>query len=299
MVGGIAVWLRPYRRDGWLVMLLLLLDAGFTAALPLGLKFLVDYAIGPRQWTAVLMILGILATGTILASLAAVRRDWIYVKVGTRVLNDIRLRLFDHLQSLSPEYHARTQAGDIVARFSTDLAAVDSVVTTVLPWAMMSVLGILCSLAVLFFLQWELALGTLLAAPLLLIGPRILAPRTAEAGYRMKAEEAGVAGAVTEYLHGHAIVRLFGLQGAERAAFGARLERVGREGRRFGFLSGLVQRLPNLAVALIHVGVLAAAAVMAFRGTITVGALVSFDLVFVNFAGSIASLTEIAPRLVT
>src|SRR5262249_1373760 len=65
--------------------------------------------------------------------------------------------------------------------------------------------------------------------------------------------------------------------------------------RRFNFLSGLVQRTPNLTVGLVHVLVLGGAAFATFRGELSIGSLLSFDLVFLNFAGGVASLTEIAP----
>src|SRR5258708_18995212 len=80
-----------------------------------------------------------------------------------------------------------------------------------------------------------------------------------------------------------------------REAFLRQLANLGRQSRRFNFLSGLVQRTPNLAVGLVHVLVLGGAAFLTFRGTLSIGSLVSFDLVFLNFSGAVASLTEIAP----
>jgi ATP-binding cassette subfamily B protein len=287
--------LRPHRAQVVLLVLLLFVDAGFSALVPLGIKYLVDYGITPRDGRVVTLVLSLVVVATILVCAAAVRRDWVYAVVGNRVLNDLRLRMFDQLQRLSPEFFARTPAGSVMSRFSTDLAAVDTVVTSVLPWAMMGALGVICSVAVLFFLQWQLTLLTLAAAPLSLLGPRLLGPRARVAGYGMKVEEAAVASAVQEALHGQAVVRVFGLEATQRERFRTQLDRVFAAGRRFGFLSGLVQRTPNLAVDLVHAGVLAAGAVMAFRGTLSVGSLVSFDLVFRNFANGVAGLTEVVP----
>jgi len=157
-LGRLGTYLRPHRTQVWLIVLLLLLDSGFTAALPLGLKFLVDYGIVPMNGEYVTLILALIVVGTLLACAAAVRRDYLCAQVGSHVLNDIRLRMFDQLQRLSPEFFARTRAGAVSARFSTDLAAVENAVTSVLPWAAMAALGIACSVTVLFFLQWELAL---------------------------------------------------------------------------------------------------------------------------------------------
>jgi ATP-binding cassette subfamily B protein len=293
----VGIWrhLLPYRGKLWVLLLLLLLDAGLTAALPLGIKFLVDEAIVPQDRRLLFLALTALAVATIVVSAASVARDWYYAYVGAGVLNDLRLALFEQLQRLSASFHAQAQAGDLLARFTTDLAAVESTVSIVLPWGVMATLTIAWSLAVLFALQWQLALLALVAVPLSLLGPRLLGPKAASAGYELKQHEANVTGFVQESLEGQYVVRAFGLEGRMREAFLRLLQELGGRSRRFNFLSGLVQRTPNLAVGLVHVLVLGGAAFSTFRGELSVGALLSFDLVFLNFAGGVASLTEIAP----
>jgi ATP-binding cassette subfamily B protein len=231
----------------------------------------------------------------LIISAAAIARDWLYAYIGAGVLNDLRLALFEQLQRLSASFHAESETGDVLARFTTDLAAVENTVSTVLPWGVMAALTIAGSLVVLFALQWELALLTLLAVPLSLLGPRVLGPKAASAGYQLKQHEATVTNSVQQSLAGQYVVRAFGLEGRMREAFLRQLGQLAGHSRRFNFLSGLVQRTPNLAVELIHVAVLGTAAFLTFRGTLSIGALLSFDLVFLNFASGVASLTEVAP----
>src|SRR5213075_115448 len=97
-----ALWrhLRPYGGKLALLITLLLLDAGLTAAVPLGIKFLVDDAIVPQNRTLLLWGLGALAAATLLVSAAAIARDWLYAYVGAAVLNDLRTALFDQMQRL-------------------------------------------------------------------------------------------------------------------------------------------------------------------------------------------------------
>jgi ATP-binding cassette subfamily B protein len=292
-----AIWrhLRPYRGPLWILLLLLLIDAGLSAALPLGIKFLVDEAIVPQDRHLLLLLLSALGGATLIVSAAAIARDWLYAYVGAGVLNDLRLALFEQLQRLSASFHADSQAGDVLARFTTDLGAVESTVSIVLPWGAMATLNIAGSLAVLFALQWQLALLALFSVPLSLLGPRLLGPGAASAGYRLKEGEAAITGFVQESLEGQYVVRAFGLEGRMRESFLRQLGELGRVSRRFNFLSGLVQRTPNLTVGLVHVLVLGGAAYMTFRGGLSIGSLLSFDLVFLNFSGGVASMTEIAP----
>jgi ATP-binding cassette, subfamily B, bacterial len=271
------------------------IDAGLSATLPLGIKVLVDEAIVPQRSQLLLLVLALLLAATLLISAAAIARDYLYAHVGAGVLNDLRLALFQQLQRLSASFHAKTQAGDVLARFTTDLASVESTVSIALPWGLMAAFTIACSLAVLFALQWQLALLTLVAVPLSLLGPRLLGPRAASAGYQLKQHEASVTGLVQESLLGQYVVRAFGIEARTEAGFRRILHELGARSRRFNFLSGLVQRTPNLAVGLVHVLVLGGAAFLTFRGTLSIGSLLSFDLIFLSFAGGVASLTEIAP----
>ena len=291
------VWahLRPYRADVGVIFLLMVIDSGFAISLALGFQQLIDHALGPGNREYLVYVLTLLAIGTVIASGAAVWRDYLYARVGGRVLNDLRLSLYDQIQRVSAEFYSRVQAGDVLARFSTDLGAVESTVSSVLPYGAMAILHIAGSVTVLFVLQWKLALLTLAAVPLCFAGPRLLASRAAAAGYRLKKHEAGVAGAVEEYLRGHAVIRLFGMQPGLRAAFVQRLARLSVDSRRFNFLTGLVQRLPNLAVAAVHLLVLGAGAFLAIRGTLTIGELVFFNFVFLIFSSGVMALTEIAP----
>src|SRR5690242_1466659 len=89
-------YLAPYRWQAALIFVLLCIDAGFAAALPLGLRFLVDHAITPHVERYVVPILSLLLAGTLIAALASVMRDYLYARVGSHVLHDLRLRLFDH-----------------------------------------------------------------------------------------------------------------------------------------------------------------------------------------------------------
>jgi ATP-binding cassette subfamily B protein len=274
---------------------LLLIDAGLSAALPLGIKLLVDDAIVPQNRRLLALILSALVAAQLVVSAAAIARDWFYAYVGAGVMNDIRLALFDQVQRLSAAFHAQSQSGDVLARFTTDLGAVENTVSTVLPWGVMATLTIVWSLAVLFALKWELALLALIAIPLSLLGPRLLGPRAASTGYQVKQSEATVTSSVQESLAGQYVIRAFGLEGRTKEAFLRQLRDLGALSRRFNFLSGLVQRTPNLAVGLVHLLVLGGASILTFRGSLSIGALLSFDLVFLNFSGGVASLTEVAP----
>lgn len=135
--------LFPYRTQTLLILLGLVLEMGFTGCVPLSFKFLIDNAIIPRDGQVLFLIFGLLAGGVVLVSIAGLARDYLYAKICAALLIDHRDRLFSHLQRLSFGFYSRTAAGDVLARFSTDLAAVENAITMAIPWAILPALDAL------------------------------------------------------------------------------------------------------------------------------------------------------------
>jgi ATP-binding cassette, subfamily B, bacterial len=104
----------------------LLIDVAYETILPLSLKFLVDKAIEPKDWHAFVLILGILVVGYVVSVASAVGRDYLYAWLGGQVLHDFRIRMYGHLQRQSMDFFGRMRSGDLLSRFTTDLAAVEN-----------------------------------------------------------------------------------------------------------------------------------------------------------------------------
>src|SRR5687768_5708571 len=111
--------LRPYRRTSLLILAGILVDLAFTTGLPLAFKLLIDGAVGSRDPDLLTLVVAALLGGMAIAAVAAVGRDWLYASLGARLLADLRLLLFTHVQRLSLGFFARTRSGDLMARFSS------------------------------------------------------------------------------------------------------------------------------------------------------------------------------------
>jgi ATP-binding cassette, subfamily B, bacterial len=219
-----AAYLRPYRRYVVLLVLALLVDLAFNAIMPLGFKYLIDDAIPNQDRELLWKVLTVMIVAVVVAGVVAVGRDYLYAKLGTKVMNDLRLRMFEHLQRLSADYYGREHVGDIMARFSSDLASVNNAVVSALPETILGVLGIVFYSILLALLEVHLALIVLVASPLLVLGPRWLGPRAEDESLRVREAEAGIATAVQENVSAQAVIRAYGLAGTQVAAFRRRLE---------------------------------------------------------------------------
>ena len=117
--------------------------------------------------------------------------------VGERVLTDLRVDLFSHVQQLDLGYFERTRAGVAISRLTNDIEALNTLVTDGPTTLVQNTLTLIGSAAVLLYLDWRLALATLTmfpgmtiatgALPPLLVACLPAHPRAAGRGHRQPA----------------------------------------------------------------------------------------------------------------
>ena len=290
--------LARYRRKSLLLLVLLLVDVGFEAMVPLAFRAIIDDAIGPQRFDLLITILVLLGVAGALVAVSQVGRDWLYAYLGSRVLDDLRHRLYIHLQRLSIGFYTRTGSADIMARFSTDLAAVENAIVLALPAGILCAFGLLLSATILAFLEWRLALLTLLGLPLCLIGPRLLGPRAAREGYRLKDRQAALAAMVQETVAAQPVIKAFCLRGVLQQRFRASADDLRAVSFRSNFLAYLMERTPNIGVLAFNLMVIGIGGWLAFRGELSVGSLVSFQAIFLSLSHYVEWLTRVIPNLV-
>src|SRR5436190_14035769 len=89
--------------------------------------------------------------------------------VGERILADLRNALFRHLQRLSLGFFERNRAGVIISRITNDVEAIDQLVTDGVQSLVQNSLTLIGTMAVLFWLDWRLALATLTVMPFMAV----------------------------------------------------------------------------------------------------------------------------------
>jgi ATP-binding cassette, subfamily B, bacterial len=291
-------YLRPYRRELAILFLGVCVETAFNAWVPLSFSYLIDDALVPRDKTVLVGLLGALGASVVVAAFVGVARDRLYARVGAAVVGDIRGSMFHHLQRLSLGYYSRAQFGDILSRFSADLAAVENALGWVFPWAVAPSLDIAVYSVLLFVLDWRLALGAMLVWPIALLGPRRFTPRAMSSSYEKSQLEAAALSVVQENLSGQAVVKAFGLEQMWLASFDRRNTSLRGKSAYASFVGSLVERSAISGVFALYVAVVAAGAWLVFRGSLSVGKLVAFQALFLALGYGLTYVTQYIPSLV-
>ncbi len=158
-------YLRPYRPQLAVVVVISLVSTGLTLWLPYLTKSLVDDALIGRNLDALFRIVGLFAGIGAAGFVLNVASGLLYTRVSADILFDMRLELYEHLQRLSPKFYAVTRLGEIVSRINNDIGEIQRIAAEVaLSWVG-NVLFLAGSLVVLFWLDWQLFLVGLATLP--------------------------------------------------------------------------------------------------------------------------------------
>src|SRR6266702_3805361 len=272
-----------------------LVETLFNVIMPLSLKFLIDDALGEEDFQALYIILGVLAAAGITTSIIAVWYERWDARLAACIISDVRTRLFEHVQNLPSSYFARTKRGEILSRFSIDLAAFEGSIKTFANSAALPFFELIAGIILMLFLNWQLAAVALLVFPITLIGPRILTPKAVQANYELKLNEAALLGVVQENIAAQAVIKAFTLQRRTLGWFTMRNQDVRIKTASAVFLSTMVERTVTISVLLLHLVVLAIGAYLATKGQITIGTFVTFESAVWEVSYNIAHLMHFIP----
>jgi ATP-binding cassette subfamily B protein len=287
--------LRNYRMWCAFVGVGLFIETLFNVIMPLSLKYLIDDALGEEDFQALYVILSVLAAAGIITSIVAVWYERWDARLSASVIADVRTRLFDHVQNLPAAYFGRTKRGEILSRFSVDMAGYESSVKHFANSAALPFLELIAGIGLMIWLNWQLAAVALLVFPITLIGPRILTPKAVQANYDQKVNEAAILGVVQENVAAQMVVKAFGLQRKAFGWFSFRNRAARHAMAEATFLSTMVERTVTVSVLLLHLVVLAIGAYLATIGKITVGTFVTFESAFWEISYNIAHLMHFIP----
>jgi ATP-binding cassette subfamily B protein len=291
--------LRQYKTWVTFVGIGLFIETLFNVIMPLSLKYLIDDALGEEDFQALYTILSVLAAAGIITSIVAVWYERWDARLSAAVISDTRSRLFDHVQNLPAAFFGRTKRGEILSRFSVDMAGYESSVKHFANGALLPFLELIAGIGLMIWLNWQLAAVALLIFPITLIGPRILTPKAVQANYEQKVNEAAILGVVQENVAAQMVVKAFVLQRKAFGWFSFRNNAARRSMADATFLSTMVERTVTISVLLLHLVVLAIGAYLATIGKISIGTFVTFESAFWEISYNIAHLMHFIPVAIT
>jgi ABC-type multidrug transport system fused ATPase/permease subunit len=292
-VSTLARLAAPYKRQTTLALVSLLAATATALAPPYLAKLAIDDGIAKDDLHALTIVVALfLFAGTLnLATSAA--QTYFTGWTGERILADLRNTLFRHLQRLSLGFYERNRAGVIISRLTNDVEALDQLVTDGVTTLVQSTLFLFGTAIILFFLDWRLALATLLVLPLMFVATAIFRVRSARA-YRAVRERLGlVTATLAEDISGMRVVQAFRRERANERNFRSVNAHYREANQETVVLNGLYFPFVDFLSALATAIVLGYGGYLVFGGNLTVGTLFAFVLYVSNFFDPVQQLSQL------
>jgi len=283
---------RPYKGRTLLALLSLLAATAVALAPP----YLVGRAVDEVQHgeTALLgKLVAVFVAAGLLGILFTYAQTYFTGWTGERMLADLRNTLFRHLQRLSLGFYERNRAGVIISRLTNDVEALDQLVTDGVTSLVQNTLTLLGTTVILFFLDWRLALATLVVMPAMTLATALFRKRSGRAYRKVRETLGAVTATLAEDIAGMRVLQSFTRERAAQQNFRdvsdtyrvANMQTVVLSGLYFPF----VEFLSSAATCV----VLGYGGWLAYQGEISIGVLVAFLGYLTNFFDPVQQLSQL------
>jgi len=287
------IFLTPYWKTLLIDAVLLLGRTGLGLMPPLFQRAIVDEVVGTRDLTRLGALIGWLVGVYALQQLVNAADQYIRHALGQRFIFDLRVRLYAYLQRLSLSFFERTSTGELMSRVTNDVNALEHFVTHGSALTIVDLLRLVGAAAILFLLDWRLALAVLLPVPVLAVALRYFNTRVRPIYRRVRDRLGDINARLQDSLSGIRVIQAFGQEERELERFAAESENYYRarvEGIRYWATFFPAMRfVASLGTAI----VLGVGAVMVVRGEMSLGTMVAFLSYITSFYQPINRLTEI------
>jgi ATP-binding cassette, subfamily B, bacterial len=270
---GLLELLRPYRSRVVAMFVALALATGASLAPAPLAKLAIDQGISRRDTATLDLVVAAFLVSALVLWAASSLQTYLVGWVGQRALQDLRVRVFGHLQTLSIGFHSRRRAGVLVSRLTNDVQALDQLVSDGVVTLFQSTLTLIGTVAILLWLAYRIA---------------------STGAYRITREKiAWITSYLQETLSGVRVVRAFGQEPRHRRRFAQLNEENRSANMRTVYLNAAYFPSVELMSALATVGILLYGGYQAIAGDVTIGVLVAFVAALNNFFDPIQQLSQL------
>jgi ATP-binding cassette subfamily B protein len=245
----------------------------------------------PSQRLLLLACLGLVLVYALLGSLS-ILNNYTTIKIGQKMVNDMRAQLYSHLQRLSLAFHNRRQVGDLMFRVTADTYAIQSLTMNGFFPIATAIILLVGMFFIMVRMDWLLTLLSLTVCPALFLSISLLGKRITTAATVAREQESEVYSLVQRAMSAMRIIQAFTKEEEEHRKFmAASTESLGASLRLFTlqtFYSGIINGVMAVGTAMVvWVG-----AQHVMHGVITIGEIVIFTTYLASLYGPINTISQ-------
>jgi ATP-binding cassette subfamily B protein len=292
LMSRLLSYVRPYKPLVAGALVFLCLEGVLQLAGPILTQRVIDVAL-PRHDFSIVRTCALLFLGALAAQfVCSYGETWLTSLLGQRVMRDLRMEIFTHLQRLSIPFFDRNPAGRLVTRVTSDVEALNELFSSGVVSGLGDLFTLVAISVAMFVMDWRFALVAHLVIPLVALVSHLFRTRVREAYREIRTRLARINAFLQERLTAMRIVQLYGQEKNEAERF----DRLNRDHLNAHLKSIHVYALYFPAVEiLLSIGLallLVASASRVGLGTLTVGTVAAFLQLLRRFFEPLQDLAE-------
>ncbi len=244
----------------------------------------ISYLVG---WIEVVVAASLLRVGFLILN------DHLVGKVTLDLFNQLRMRLYEHLQWLSPTSYAHPSSS-----YSHDLQQSETTTRQVLPLIISNGMVIFFSFGILCYYEWRLALLVCLFSTLGLFCSFLLMERASALTEKNQQASASLSSLIDEVATQHLLIQAFNLHKTLLKRFRGEIAHCRDDLLKGFFLRALIGRISIFVLLLVELMIFGIGIVMTSKGLMTIGTLFIFFSLVWNISGAVFTLSNFLPNII-
>lgn len=219
LMGRLLVYTRPYRALMYGAFLLLCIEGGVQVVGPLLTRRVIDVAVPARDLHIVVVSTVLLLVALLTEFVTSYGQTWLTSLLGQRVMRDLRMEIFGHLQRLSVSYFDRNPAGRLITRVTSDVETLNELFTSGVVSGLGDLFTLIAISVAMLIMDWRLALASFLVIPLVVLVSGLFRKGVRDTYRDIRVRLARINSFLQERLTGMRIVQLFNQEKREAQRF--------------------------------------------------------------------------------
>jgi ATP-binding cassette, subfamily B, multidrug efflux pump len=215
----LLVYARPYRALMYGALALLCVEGGVQVVGPLLTRRVIDVAVPAHDTHVVIASAGFLFLALVAEFVTSYGQTWLTSLLGQRVMRDLRMEIFDHLQRLSVSFFDRNPAGRLITRVTSDVETLNELFTSGVVSGVGDLFTLIAISVAMLLMDWRLALASFAVIPFVVMVSGLFRKGVRDTYREIRVRLARINSFLQERLTGMRIVQLFGQEKREAHRF--------------------------------------------------------------------------------
>ncbi|MBC8015651.1 MAG: lipid A export permease/ATP-binding protein MsbA [Sporomusaceae bacterium] len=286
-------YIKPYLKRLAIAIVCIILAASANLYVPWVLRDIIDKVLANKDMSMLNQIAGGIVAVYFLRGIFLYGQTYLMSYIGQKVIIDIRENVYRHIQRLSLAYFEKRRTGQIMSFITNDVAAVQGALVDSMIELVTEGMTLLGSLAIMFYLHWQLSLLTLVTAPLVGQTMNVFGKKLRKSSANIQERAADITSVLQESISSVRVIKSFAREEFEIERFTKENHQNFRAQMKNSQIMATLTPLIEFLAAIGVTAIIWYGGREVINGNLTAGSLIAFLVYAVNLSNPIKRLSRV------